>query len=96
MTPGAAAADKVWYKSSLMPRTEVLGQRRRMLVNARHSWVGDACLARGETSPTAPRDISDCRGGSNPCASSMGSTAGPGACKLQATPNSSLGGGGGD
>jgi len=49
MPPGAAAADKVWYKSTLQPRTEVLGARRRMLVNARHSWVGDACLARGET-----------------------------------------------
>ena len=37
---------QVWYKSSLQPRSEVLGARRRMLVNARHSWVGEACLAR--------------------------------------------------
>jgi len=40
--------DKVWVKSNLVPRTEVLGQRRRILVAARHSWVGDTCLARPE------------------------------------------------
>jgi len=47
--PGSAAADKVWYKQTLQPRGEVLGARRRMLVNARHSWVGDSCLARGDS-----------------------------------------------
>lgn len=52
MPPGAAAADKVWYKQTLQPRGEVLGARRRMLVNARHSWVGDSCLARPEHEPT--------------------------------------------
>ena len=42
------AQDKVWYKSSLVPRGEVLAQRRRLLVGARHSWVGDTCLARAD------------------------------------------------
>ena len=69
MPPGAAGADKVWYKSTLMPRSDVLGHRRRMLVNARHSWVGDACLARGNDEPStsaviphpprSPRDAND-------------------------------------
>lgn len=54
MPPGAASADKIWYKSSLIPRQEVLGQRRRLLVNARHSWVGDACLARSEDESSSP------------------------------------------
>ena len=50
MPPGAAAADKVWYKSTLSPRGDLLGARRRMLINARHSWVGDTCLARADLS----------------------------------------------
>ena len=57
MPPGAAAADKVWYKQTLQPRGDVLGARRRMLVNARHSWVGDACLARGEAEPSGSSDM---------------------------------------
>ena len=57
--------DKVWYKSSLMPRGEVLGQRKRLLVNARHSWVGDTCMYRDDAQPGvhSPRDISEMRGG---------------------------------
>ena len=60
--------DKVWYKSSLVPRGEVLAQRRRLLVGARHSWVGDTCLARAEDaeglsgSPT-PRAAGGAAGG---------------------------------
>ena len=42
---------QVWYKSNLQPRSEMLGARRRMLVNARHSWVGDSCLARASDEP---------------------------------------------
>ena len=49
MPPGSGAADKVWYKQSLQPRSDMLGARRRLLVNARHSWVGESCLARADT-----------------------------------------------
>lgn len=83
----AAASDKVWYKSSLVPRTEVLGQRRRMLVNARHSWVGDACLARGEDAPgqtpgaQTPREI-----GAGAMTVSAPPTHHGGACALSETP----------
>ena len=48
MPPGSAGADKILYKTHLQPRGEMLGARRRILVNARHSWVGDACLARDD------------------------------------------------
>eukprot|EP00966_Prymnesium_polylepis_P021858 502255-Prymnesium_polylepis.1 len=34
LTPMPPAADKVWYKSALTPRPELLGQRKRLLVNA--------------------------------------------------------------
>jgi len=93
MPPGAAGADKVWYKQALLPREEVLGQRRRLLVNARHSWVGDACLARAEDAPGVghiphppayPRDSPDYH---QRAAASTGGSGGYG-CVLQATPSS--------
>ena len=74
MPPGAAAADKVWYKQTLQPRGEVLGARRRMLVNARHSWVGDSCLARGDAEP--PRAAAGPAGEAT--SPQWSSTAGPG------------------
>ena len=52
MPPGAAAADNIWYKTNLQPRGEMLGARRRILVGARHSWVGDACLSSSIGQPT--------------------------------------------
>lgn len=52
VSPCVPASVQVWYKSNLQPRSDMLGARRRMLVNARHSWVGDACLARGGDEPS--------------------------------------------
>lgn len=66
MPPGSAAAEKVWYKQSLQPRGEMLGARRRLLVNARHSWVGDSCLAKADT---------DASGDRTPRTTEMGATA---------------------
>lgn len=98
MPPGAAGADKVWYKSSLLPRTEVLGQRRRLLVNARHSWVGDVCLARGddesgaERTPHPPLSPRGSPGGGSSFLRNSNLGASPGVsgdyCNLQATPSS--------
>jgi len=63
LTPIPPGTDnKIWYKSSLTPRPELLGHRKRLLVSARHSWVGDQCLARTEDAPAmSPRDINECR-----------------------------------
>ena len=60
---------------------------RRMLVNARHSWVGDACLARGEDAPgqtpgaQTPREI-----GAGAMTVSAPPTHHGGACALSETP----------
>jgi hypothetical protein len=55
--------DKVWYKSTLVPRSELLGQRRRLLVSARHSWVGDTCLGRADDAPSGPAHAGAPHGG---------------------------------
>lgn len=104
LPPGAAGADKVWYKSSLVRRSDMLGQRRRLLVNARHSWVGDACLARGEDVPSSvpaggraphppdsPRDCGDYHRGVSATANGnngFDTHNSHADCLLQATPSS--------
>jgi len=50
LQPLSPKGDKVWFRSALLPRGEVLAQRRRLLVGARHSWIGDTCLARSDES----------------------------------------------
>ena len=59
------ASEKVWFKSSPVPRSELLATRRRLLTNARHSWVGDTCLAKGDESsaPSAPSSSEPTGGG---------------------------------
>ena len=93
LPPGAAGADKVWYKSSLLPRGEVLGHRRRLLVNARHSWIGDTCLAKSGDDTSAsfsvPHAPESPRGGSD-YQRTIGAMTGSSGydCLLQATPSS--------
>ena len=93
MPAGSAAAEKVWYKSNLQPRGEVLGARRRILVNARHSWVGDACLAQEASVPSAGGGTSGSSGAGGmertPRLPEMGATQSSGhACDCMLTPSS--------